>query len=1332
MSHVLNPVSVKFPAIAIAIGGGLAVVLLAILVQGFNSGFDRISLLSLVAPFAFGCILTYFVACMLRGNLRRLRRELESEFEQRTRQLKQSQDRFRQYSESATEWFWETDAQGRFVFMSSRLYQVSGARPEDILGTRREDLKLEPRDPDEAMQWEYYQRCVEQRIPFTNFRYRARIADGREIDIKTSGTPYFDQNGEFQGYRGSAYDVSGLLSQEIGQRNRQELIYNATAVLRDGFYLFDADDRLVFCNPRFKEIYHCLADRLEPGLPYDEMFEAALEQQMYFADEAQKQAWVEARRARWEDEVGEPIEYNLIGGVTIRIVEQNLPGGELVGMCVDITESSRIEAELDEAQRISGIGSFRWDVEHDRLISYSKAYARLFGMTKEQLEKPPAGVYSEFIHPEDLDRVKTAYLQGDNSGEVTEVEYRFQTADGRTGYVVERLAPSLWRDGKVVEQIGTVQDVTEFRRIGAEFEAAQHIAKVGSFRWDPQNNQMISCSDEFARIMGWPKTELLAKLETDTFLGIHPDDRKKTERYIEYANSTDGPFEISFRIIRPDGEVRQIIERGNTSVKSGDRIIEQLWTVQDVTESRRIETDLAEAQRLAQIGSYRWDVQNQVVISASEEFGRILGLSLVNNGRGLSNDELNSFIHPEDLATVTAVYDHAERTVEAFEIEYRIRRPDGEIRNIIERGIPSIASDGLLIEIFATIQDVTASRRIEAELDEAQRLARIGSFRWDVEHDRLISCSKEFARSFGSVEDMQDSPWDVYARTVAAEDLDRIMQAYELSNSASDVTEVEYRMLGPSGEYRHVIERLAPSLWRDGKVVEQIGTMQDVTVSKRLEAELEEAQRISNVGSYRTDFINDTLLSFSPQLARIYGLSVDKIDRENPYMLQVVIPEDRELVETTYRKARFSEVREAGEVLFEIEYRIMRPDGEIRYILERVDVSNIVDGKVSEVIGTIQDITERKLVEFEKQSSEEMLEAAIENVPGGFLVVDTDGIIQRFNRRFFDLYPKQQFFINEGVPFERFLQYGIEMGVYRDALEDPEGWLRQRLQSHNSPGFETLDQLTDGRWIQIALRRLPNGARVGIYVDVTELQQARQAAERANEAKSEFLASMSHELRTPMHGILSFSELGLKRLESLSQEKLRQYLENIQISGTRLLYLLNDLLDLSKLEAGKMRLEMSPVSLYDLARTCISEQELRLRAKNLHCELENCAAEAVCVCDRNRIVQVITNIIANAIKFSPEGGNISMRVDGGENACGIRISDEGIGIPENELDQVFDKFYQSSGSRNHSGGTGLGLAICREIIDLHQGRIWAENNPVAGASVVFEIPLKQPRPGWQA
>ena len=217
---------------------------------------------------------------------------------------------------------------------------------------------------------------------------------------------------------------------------------------------------------------------------------------------------------------------------------------------------------------------------------------------------------------------------------------------------------------------------------------------------------------------------------------------------------------------------------------------------------------------------------------------------------------------------------------------------------------------------------------------------------------------------------------------------------------------------------------------------------------------------------------------------------------------------------------------------------------------------------------------------------------------------------------------------------------------------------------------------------------------------------------------------MSHELRTPMHGILSFAELGLKRLDTLSQEKLRQYLENIQLSGSRLLYLLNDLLDLAKLEAGKMKLDLSPVKLAELVEYCIKEQDLRLRWKNLACHFESGTDDTECVCDRNRIIQVLTNIIANAIRFSPEKGEIGIDLKRNKTGFKIRISDQGPGIPAAELDQVFDKFYQSNVSRNQSGSTGLGLAICREIIDLHQGRIWAEQNSQLGASILFEIPAR--------
>jgi PAS domain S-box-containing protein len=1203
MSQVVTSRVFKYPTVIVAGLVGIALMSIAVVVQGINFGFSQLTLLSLLTPFLVGTGITFFVSRLLQQRLDSQRKDLQDEFNHRTIELKKTEDRFHKYAESSSNWFWETDAENRFVFFSSHLYESMGISSEDVLGKRREDLRIDTGYPEDDKHWDKYLRCIEQRLPFKDFEYHARLSNGKEVLVHSTGKPFFDDKGNFHGYRGSGSNSIEAISEEIRQQYRQELIYNATSVLHDGFYLFDADRRLIFCNPRLKEICNRITDLLEPGTHYKEVFAGAIEKQIEFSSEDEKQAWIAARQQHWKDEIGIPFDLNLKDGVRIRLVEQILPGRELVGLCVDVTESRRIQDELDEAQRIARIGSFRWDVEHDKLISYSKGYSRVFGFATEHLEMPTEEGYAKFIHPDDLERVKEAYRLSDDSGEITEVEYRYQAPGGKVGHVIERLAPSLWRDGKIVEQIGTVQDVTESRRIGAELEAAQNIAKVGSFRWDPVNSRMISCSDVFAQIMGWPKAVLLSKIESDSLFGIHPDDRERVAEDFARSDSTDGLSEIRFRIVRPNGEIRHLIQRGDTSVRRYGKVIEQLWTAQDVTESR----------------------------------------------------------HKQE------------------------------------------------------------------ELENAERLGKFGSFRWDLKRHKLISCSSEFARIFGYSEDeIFDLPGDFWIQAHHQDDHERIIDYLNNLDPSVSVYEIEYRILTPGGDVRHILEH-GEAIWNSDEEIELRGSIQDVTESRRIEAELDEAQRISNVGSYRTDFVNDRLISFSPQLARIYGLSTDKLDPHNPYMLEIVHPEDRERVNSTYQKARLSKADETGEVVFEIEYRIMRADGELRNILERADVSKVSDGKVTEVIGTLQDVTERKLVEFEKQKNEEMLEAAIQNVPGGFLVVNADGIIERFNRQFFDLYPKQQFFINEGVPFERFVQHGIEIGVYQDALEDPQGWLQQRLLLHKTESFEALDRLTDGRWIQIALRRLLNGSRVGIYIDVTELQQARESAERANQSKSDFLASMSHELRTPMHGILSFTELGLKRLDSLSQEKLRQYLENIQISGTRLLYLLNDLLDLSKLEAGKMQLDVSPVNLAELIEYCINEQDLRLRKKILSCVFDPIIDDSECACDRNRIIQVMTNIIANAIRFSPEAGEIQVDLERDESGFRIRVSDQGPGIPALELDEVFDKFYQSSSNRNLPGSTGLGLSVCREIIELHQGRIWAESNPQQGTSILFEIPFQQPQ-----
>lgn len=235
------------------------------------------------------------------------------------------------------------------------------------------------------------------------------------------------------------------------------------------------------------------------------------------------------------------------------------------------------------------------------------------------------------------------------------------------------------------------------------------------------------------------------------------------------------------------------------------------------------------------------------------------------------------------------------------------------------------------------------------------------------------------------------------------------------------------------------------------------------------------------------------------------------------------------------------------------------------------------------------------------------------------------------------------------------------------------------------------------------------------------LLKAKENAEVANKAKSLFLANISHELRTPMHGVLSFANICRAKLKTATPEELDDYLLEIHDSGSRLMNLLNDLLDLAKLEAGKMTYDIKENDIQDLLQSvCLSLSAL---SKSRQIQLKSeCQEDLSAAFDSARITQVFNNLISNAIKFSKENTivNVSARRFG--DYIQFCVENQGVGIDPSELESIFDKFTQSSKTRTKTGGTGLGLSICREIVLAHQGSIWAESDPNGMTRFFFEIP----------
>ncbi len=615
--------------------------------------------------------------------------------------------------------------------------------------------------------------------------------------------------------------------------------------------------------------------------------------------------------------------------------------------------------------------------------------------------------------------------------------------------------------------------------------------------------------------------------------------------------------------------------------------------------------------QLANLGYWVWDDVEDRCLYASEEYAAIQGLTVEQVMTQFNTVEKDlALIHPEDRDRFLEISEAGSH--EIYDVEYRIFRPDGEMRYVYELGQDVHDESGKTTKSAGILQDITerklaenAAHRREQLLKQAAVLARLGHAHWDEIKKEYTSVSEEYADIFGYTAEEFLARFRTQEQDMTLVHPDDVASVKAFDESTGEQKSTgEFRVRHRDGRYRHVREILSYILDEKGKLIESVATLQDITELKTAQASLEDSEaqfkhaaHVARLGHWYFDEVKQKYLSISDEYAQIHGYSIDEyMERFNTLERdwETIHPDDRQRVKECYdQHDRLS-----------IEFRIIHKDGSPRHAIETYRSIYNDDGKLIVTQGTLQDITKAKQTEI-------------------------------------------------------------------------------------------------------------------------ELIRARESAEIANSTKSAFLANMSHEIRTPMNAILGLTHLLQRSNPSIEQST---QLTKIKTAAGHLLSIINDVLDLSKIEAGKLALEESDFQIDSVFSHIQSMLRDQTEKKQLTIEVDRNDVPFWIRGDPTRLRQALLNYVSNAIKFSERGKILlrakKLREQAGDLLVRFEVQDSGIGIRPEKTASLFDDFEQADASTTRKyGGTGLGLAITRRLALLMGGEVGVQSSPGQGSTFWFTARL---------
>ena len=645
--------------------------------------------------------------------------------------------------------------------------------------------------------------------------------------------------------------------------------------------------------------------------------------------------------------------------------------------------------------------------------------------------------------------------------------------------------------------------------------------------------------------------------------------------------------------------------------------------------------------------------------------------------------------------------------------------------------------------------EIAERKEAEAALDLsqkryklAQRAANIGVWDWDIRSGEIY-WSEQIEPMFGFEHGKFGRTYEAFLKSVYPEDRLYVQDSVKASVEEGKDYDIEHRIVWPDGTIQWVRETGDVLRDENGVPVRMLGVVLDISkrrqseeTLKKSEEALSHAQAIAHLGHWEWDIVAD-VINGSDEFYRIFGTNQNNFSSLGHFR-EILNPDDRD------RVVKAVEAAQKEKKPYDIEYQIVCSDGKEKYIHAQGEVTFNAAGQPVRMMGTVLDITERKRAEEELRISEEKFRSITTSAMSAIIMMDANGEITFWNEA------AQKIF---GWHAEEALGKDLHALLVSEQIQEDS---RKTLPLFKKTGQgKLIGKIVEHTAIHKNGEKIPvelslsavnikgQWHAIGIVNDISlrkqaeeTLKKAKELAEMANKAKSDFLSSMSHELRTPLTAIIGFAEVLKDQYFGKLNEKQADYVKDIFESGKHLLSLINDILDLSKVEAGKMELELSEINirhLLEYSLIMIKEKALKHRIKldiQIPEELSGLEIQA----DERQLKQVMFNLLSNAVKFTPDGGAIEVEAKQVAQELIISVSDTGIGIAPEEQEKIFDEFYQViGGKRDKTPGTGLGLTIAMRFVKMHGGRLWVESKEKnKGSRFCFTLPLRVTPPDERA